>query len=332
MSEPQTPDAGSARSSRWPRIVSLVISAVSLAGVVWWATTQPPPHLPSGPGEIAALAGAIAIYAAATLLRGERWWWLLRRGGAHATRADTYSLTAVGYMGNNVLPARGGDAIRVYLQAPRADTSYREVIGTLLAERLLDMGVLISLFVVLAYGVLSGIDAPDATRLALIAAAVVLIALVVIAIVLLARDHPLVRRALGFVGPMTLAIRELRGSYGLAMLGLTLVIWAMEAATYLATSGSVGLHMSPVEALYVVAVSGVFVLIPSGPGYVGTLDAGVLFGVRAIGGTGAQAVSYLIVLRFVLLVPITLVGLALLLVRYGGWAGLGGRRLEATGA
>jgi hypothetical protein len=90
--------------------------------------------------------------------------------------------------------------------------------------------------------------------------------------------------------------------------------------------------MSPIEALYVVTAASVFVLIPSGPGYLGTLDAGVIFGVRAIGGTGSQAISYLIALRFVLLVPITIAGLVLLLVRYGGWVRVRPRHLETSGA
>jgi uncharacterized membrane protein YbhN (UPF0104 family) len=276
--------------------------------------------------------GAVAVYALATALRGERWWKLLLGVGAHPTRSDTYSLTAVGYMGNNVLPARGGDAIRVYLQAPRARTGYREVIGTLLAERLLDVAVLLSLFAVLAYGLLNGVDAPDATRVALIAGALAATAAACALIVQFARHHPLVRRLLGFVGPMTLAVRELRGGEGMRMLALTIVIWLTEAATCLATSGSVGLHMSPIEALYVVAVAGVFVLVPAGPGYLGTLDAGIVFGVHAIGGSGSQAISYLIALRFVLVVPITLVGLGLLIGRYGGWSRGAERYAEVGGA
>ena len=55
-------------------------------------------------------------------------------------------------MGNNVLPARAGDAVRVVLMAPRADASKRTVVGTLVAERLLDVGVLLVLFVVVGYG------------------------------------------------------------------------------------------------------------------------------------------------------------------------------------
>lgn len=63
------------------------------------------------------------------------------------------------------------------------------------------------------------------------------------------------------------------------------------------------------------------VLVPAGPGYLGTLDAAVLFGARAVGASGGVALSYLLVLRFVLLVPVTVAGLGLLLVRYGGRRG-----------
>ena len=67
----------------------------------------------------------------------------LKDEGAKPKRKDMYSLTVIGYMGNNVLPARAGDAIRVFLAAPRAETSKRTVVGTLVAERLLDVAVLL---------------------------------------------------------------------------------------------------------------------------------------------------------------------------------------------
>jgi uncharacterized membrane protein YbhN (UPF0104 family) len=103
------------------------------------------------------------------------------------------------------------------------------------------------------------------------------------------------------------------------MAATTLVIWLFEAATWYLTAIAAGLDIEPVEALYLVALASVFVLVPSGPGYVGTLDAAVLFGVKAIGGTGSEAVSFLLLLRFVLLVPITVAGLVVLVARYGGW-------------
>src|SRR4051794_32542557 len=78
------------------------------------------------------------------------------------------------------------------------------------------------------------------------------------------------------------------------------------------------------------AVAGVFLLVPSGPGHLGALDAGVAFGIRAIGGSGSQAVSFLIALRFMLFVPITIAGLIVIVVRYGGLQSLRAMRAGAA--
>ena len=52
---------------------------------------------------------------------------------------------------------------------------------------------------------------------------------------------------------------------------------------------------------------------------------------RRSGARGATAVSYLVMLRFALLVPITAVGFVLLATRYGGLgAGCGRRAREAA--
>src|SRR5919108_3038535 len=134
--------------------LGIAISLLALAGVVWWASRQEAPELPSTGSELAALVAAIALYALATVVRSERWQRLLVDEGATPLRVDAYALTCVGYMGNNVLPARAGDAIRMVLMAPRASTSKRTVIGTLLAERLLDVSVLVVIFVVVGYGLL----------------------------------------------------------------------------------------------------------------------------------------------------------------------------------
>ena len=76
--------------------------------------------------------------------------------------------------------------------------------------------------------------------------------------------------------------------------------------------------MTPIEGLYIVALASVFAMIPSGPAYAGTQDAAAIIGIKALGGTSAQAVAYIVMLRFVIVVPITLVGLVLLVTRYGG--------------
>jgi hypothetical protein len=59
----------------------------------------------------------------------------------------------------------------------------------------------------------------------------------------------------------------------------------------------------------------------------------VAWGLHRLGATGSSAVSYVILIRFVLYVPITLVGLVVLVTRYGGWSRLrSATRLEASSA
>jgi hypothetical protein len=104
------------------------------------------------------------------------------------------------------------------------------------------------------------------------------------------------------------------------LLAGSFLIWAVEASVYMSVARSVGLAISGMGALYVVALTNLFAMLPAAPGYVGTFDAAVIFSVKAIGGTGAAAFSYLLLLRFVLFLPITVVGLLLLVARYGGWS------------
>jgi uncharacterized membrane protein YbhN (UPF0104 family) len=250
-------------------------------------------------------------------VRGERWQALLRHNGAHPKRADSYALTAVGYMGNNVLPARAGDAFRVVFMAPRADTGARTVIGTLVAERLLDVAVLGTAFLVLTFGVVDHAGVPSGSRLRFVAGAVIVAGIAAAAAIVVAHRRGHLARLWAFVAPMIAATAKLRGRHGAEMLGTTVVIWALEASVWWATGEASGLDLGAVEACYLLALASMFAMIPSGPGYAGTMDAAVIFGARVLDRTASAALSYLLLLRFVLFVPITLVGLVLLVVRYG---------------
>ena len=312
-------------------VLGVVISIVALAGVVWWALRQEPPQLPHTPGEVAALIGAIALYGINTLVRSERWHRLLLDDGAHPVRADSYSLTTIGYAVNNVLPARAGDAVRIVLMAPRADCSKRTVLGTIVAERLLDVGVIVVLFVVVGYAILGEVGAGSVEWIAL--ATVLLVIFAAIAIAIVRRNQ----RMHDFIAPMLSSTARLLSSHGALLVAMTFVIWSIESGAWIAVGYSVGFPMSALDGVYLVSLASVFALIPSGPGYAGTQDAAVAIGIKAIGGSGATAVSYILMLRFALVVPITAVGFVLLAARYGGLgrvraAERGGDERSAQGA
>jgi hypothetical protein len=118
--------------------LGFAISAVSLLGVAWWARGQDPPTFPSSGGKLALVAFALFVYAAATVCRGFRWHVILRHSRIRHAPADAYGLATVAYMGNAVLPARGGELLRILLMAERSTGRRLGIAGTILAERLLD--------------------------------------------------------------------------------------------------------------------------------------------------------------------------------------------------
>jgi uncharacterized membrane protein YbhN (UPF0104 family) len=281
--------------TRRPRVGLLhaVVSLATLAGIVWWASRQRAPHVPLDGRALGEVAGALALYAVATALRAERWHRILVRAELDRGRAESFRLTLVGYMGNNALPARAGDLMRVVLLGgPR-----RAVLGTVVAERVLDVCalVLVFAFVVLQRGL-------DLGPLPYVAGGV---AVLVVAAAVFARLRGL-GRVRAWLAPVAGATRDLASRHGAGLVLVSLALWIVEASVYLIVGDAVGIHLGATGALYVMALTNLSAVIPAAPGYVGTFDAAVLLALRSL---GKPALGYLLVLRFVLFVPITLAGL-----------------------
>jgi glycosyltransferase 2 family protein len=300
--------------------------------VIWWASKQDAPDVPSGADAYAWLLAGLGLYTLVTLLRGERWHRILILTGVRTRRSESYALTTVGYMGNNVLPARAGEMLRVVLLSNRAEAGKRELLGTVVAERALDALALACIFVVVVFGILRETTLPNERPLLLAGIAVVALAAGVGALEVM-RRRGMLARVRDFLRPLADAPRALLGRTGVVLLAGSFLIWAVEASVYLAVARATELDISAMGALYLVALTNLFAMLPAAPGYVGTFDAAVVFGVKAIGGSESAALSYLLLLRFALFVPITLVGLVVLVTRYGGWSRLrSAARLEASSA
>jgi glycosyltransferase 2 family protein len=285
-------------------LVQVGVSAAALAGIVWWGSRQHRPHVPLDARSLSELAGALGLYAIATVLRSERWHRILVRVGADRGRAESYRLTLVGYMGNNALPARAGDLMRVVLLGG----ARRVVLGTVVAERLLDVAALAAIFlvVVLARGLSFG-PLPW-----IVGAGAVLLVVVALALWLAPR-HRLLLAAREWSRPVVAVSRGLLGPFGVLLLLASIALWICEASVYLVVGSAVGIHLGLVGALYVMALANLSSVIPAAPGYVGTYDGAVLLALRSL---GRPALGYLLVLRFVLFVPITVAGFAVFLARY----------------
>ena len=219
-------------------------------------------------------------------------------------------------MGNTVLPARGGEVLRIFLLAERSHARRRDVLGSIITERLLDLVALGLLLVVIG---LAGVAEPPGGELTTILAGALLLAAVVGAIgYLRLRTAGRLEAFAAKVRPLVRASRVILTPVGLGLLGLTLMTWAAEGAIFWLVAESLDVGLTPTEGLAVIVLASLSALIPAGPGYVGTYDAAALFALSQVDVRGGTALSCVLLFRFVVFVPITVVGLALLLGRYRG--------------
>ena len=126
-----------------------------------------------------------AVYYAAFLLRGLRWQALLANVGfsrdRHPELPNVGGLIEIIYLSwfvNCVVPAKLGDAYRSYLLKRTAGVSFSRTIGTILAERMVDLFILFGLLLLSGFltlqghlpGVMSGVLALGAVLIVALAA------------------------------------------------------------------------------------------------------------------------------------------------------------------
>jgi hypothetical protein len=297
-----------------------------MVAVAWWALHQQTPRWPTGRSSLLLLALAVLAYAGVTAIRGVRWHAILRRAGVQASMADTQSLVVVGYMGNTVLPARGGELLRIYFMGERTGCSRMTILGTIVAERLLDILALLAMAGLL--GIVTATGA-EGSSLGLTAA----IVLLVLALALLAGWRLSHSGRLGSLNArvvlLTLASRNLLSAQGVALLLLTAVVWIGEGCIYWLVGRAVEIHLNFLQACFLVVLSSLAATIPAAPGYVGTYDAAIQFGLGALHVHGGRPVAFGLLVRLAIFVPITIAGLMVMALRYGGLTSLG--RIRHTG-
>jgi uncharacterized membrane protein YbhN (UPF0104 family) len=306
----------SAALARSRRYAPVAVSGLAAGSVAWWASRQRLPALADGGVRWLLVAAAVALYALAMLLRSERWHQLLVRTGIAGERPDAYGLVAVGYMANNTLVARAGDVLKAVLTAGRTGAGFTRVAGLAVGERAFDAIALVVLFVVA--GLLSprlGFAASGALlRDGAIAVAVVLALGLAVLLAWRTRVALAVRHELR-AGARSL--RPLAGGSGAWVLALSLALWLVEAGVYLVVGRAVDVRLGLLDCVQIVTLVNLIGLVPAAPANIGTFDAAVLFATAGLTSGGAGLV-YVLVLRLVLFVPVTLVGLVVLVARYGG--------------
>lgn len=257
-------------------------------------------------------------------VRAYRWQILLRPVCDISTR-EVFPILIIGYAANNVLPLRVGEVVRAWVLEQRYEVRKTAALATIAVERLCD-GVTMLLFVG-ATALLIGLNA-EVRHVALVAAVVFAIAIAGLAI--LVRGGALRDRLLALVlgplpEPLANRVEQMAESFlaGLgalsrrrdfAIVALTSVIaWSFEASMYWTVAHAFGpplsTAMTPIAAMLTTAIANLATLVPSGPGFVGTFEAGVLLAVnRGLGISRGLTLSYAVLLHVLLWLPVTIWG------------------------
>lgn len=271
--------------------------------------------MPSGAGGALWLVASVAVYGTALALRGWRWHRIMVFSGIQHRRADAYGLTLVAYMGNTVLPLRGGEVLRVSIMKKRSPANLSEIIGSVIAERLFDLLALAAMFAVLTWEGVAG--SPTGRLAADIAVAAIVAAAAIVALYLVLRRGGHLEALAAKIRPFVHASKLLARPEGIRLLAISLLIWLGEGLTLLLVGYALALHLTVFEALLTAVIAALAASLPAGPGYAGSYDAGVLLALRGSGIVGGAAVGFLLLARFVVFVPVTVVGSSLFVLHYG---------------
>ncbi len=273
------------------------------------------------------LLPGIAVYFVGLYLRAWRWHYLLRPLQAVPTRT-LFPIVTIGYMGNNIFPARAGEVLRAVLLRRERGVPISASLATILVERVYD-GVVMLGFVFLNLpelarfaGAASGFVG-DLRTLALWGSVAFLGALTVflLAGMFPARAEALLRR---LVAPLparwatpvlNLGTVFLEGLRGLGapreawMIFVTSVaIWLLETAKYWFVMHAFAFRVPFFALMLMNGVVNLATTLPSAPGYVGTFDTPGIAVLVAYGVDKAIAAAYTLTLHAALWLPVTALG------------------------
>lgn len=222
------------------------------------------------------MVGTVAIDVGA---RGARWRALLapiKRVPYRRMLGYTY----LGYLANNVLPARLGELLRSHAAGEGEGLSRTTVLGTVVVERIVDTVIVVALagIAVVALGV-GGVLATGV----LLGGAFVGVLVVGLAVGIAAHRLPGASRvtAIGERWPRLASLAaRLRDGLSVASRPATLgqalafsaIAWTASISTAVVAGRALGIELTFLQAALVTAGVALATIVPSGPGYLGTFE------------------------------------------------------------
>jgi uncharacterized protein (TIRG00374 family) len=262
----------------------------------------------------------VLVYFFGVWARTWRWHYMLRPIKA-VSLVRLFPVVVIGYMGNNVYPARAGELIRAYVLRKKEAVSISASLATIIVERIFD-GVIMLLFVFVS---LPLTPMPEELRQVVVLFSLLFFGALAVFFVIAARPArsqvvynwfiarlvPLRFQDLarGLLDRFMDGLHCLRSGKDVLMIFVTsLVIWLAETVKYWFVMHSFDFSVPFYVLMLMNGVVNLATTIPSAPGYVGTFDAPGIEVLEQFGVGRPVATSYTLVLHAALWLPITLLG------------------------
>ncbi|GIV87621.1 MAG: TIGR00374 family protein [Chloroflexus sp.] len=296
-------------------IISIIFLGIALYGldlVHFWEALREANYWWLIPG--------IVVYFATVWVRTWRWQSMLNHI-AFVPLRSLFPIVVIGYMGNNVYPARAGEVLRSYVLRRNCGIAMSASLATVVLERLFD-GLVMLLFVAIT---LPFAPLPNTFRTLVIGFSAMFIAALIGFIAVAAYPQRMSRlytlavdrfappflrpRIHGLFDRFIIGLQSLRSPREMLVILITsTLIWLGETLKYWFVMHAFPFEVSFLVLMLMTAVVNLFTTIPSTPGYIGTFDAPGIAILTQFGVAHAIAAGYTLVLHVALWLPVTLLG------------------------
>ncbi len=275
------------------------------------------------------LLGLAALATTAVFpIRAVRWRYFVAPAQVDSPFRSRLAAVCVGFMANNLLPARAGELARAYAYSRLEPVSTATALATLVVERLLDgIAVLVLLLAALASPGFPAETLPEPLVASIQWLSAVLGAILVASLVMLGFPRHSVRivaaianallskrmatRVIALARNVLEGLRSLRGWRLLVpAFAWSMGLWILQSLSFWIGFFAFGIELSFVAAMLTAATVALAVAIPSAPGFVGTFHVGASLALTDVYGVGeAPALAFAFGWHLAGFFPITLIGL-----------------------
>ncbi len=316
---------------RWHLWVGVLVSGLLLAIIVWTIDVREAVRALAA-ADIRWIGPALVLLGISLGIRAWRWRFIMAPVKLINTHR-LFSAMMIGFMGNNLLPARAGEFMRAYVIGKTQRVSVSASLATVVIERLFDGLTLLAMLLVSVLVLHFPVESERLThhiRTAGWLAFGFYLAVLAVCVLLLLYQAPTRRgilavlsflperwraKAAQVLDGFVQGLEVVRGGWHLVpILALSIVAWSIQAVAIWLVLLAFHLKLSLGAAFFILAVQSFGVMIPSSPGFIGTFHAASILAMTAYGVGREVALSASIVMHLLFFIPVTVVGLIYLWV------------------